>query len=184
MPNVPGKRWPLDIANHFHPAQWYWGIPLASVLLEICCHVYHLIWSSQYSCEFGRKATHSMFIISYVPGTVLGTRNTERNKLDAPILREGVYILDIITANLQIWKQQCQEWKVQGSSCRDITSNQGFWVLFVVHRLLIILFELVLITAKNNSHKPWAEIFSLFIWKETFRLCSTMYTFKGSLRRF
>ena len=50
-----------------------------------------------------------MFIISYVPGTVLGTRNTERNKLDAPILREGVYILDIITANLQMWEQQCQE---------------------------------------------------------------------------
>lgn len=168
-----GDIWIFQTISILHSDTWC--IPLASVLLKTCCHVYHLIWSSQYSCESGRKATHSMFIISYVPGTVLGTRNTERNKLDAPILREGVYILDIITANLQMWEQQCQEWKVQGSSCRDITSNQVFWVLSVVHRLLIILFELVLIAAKNNSHKPWAEIFSLFIWKETFRLCLTMY---------
>ena len=42
----------------------------------------------------------------------------------------------------------------QVSSCRDTTSNQVFWALLVVPRLLITLFGLVLIAAKNDGHKP------------------------------
>lgn len=53
-----------------------------------------------------------MFIISYVIGTALGTRNRGGNKWNAPILREGDYILEVITANLQMWKQEYQELKV------------------------------------------------------------------------
>lgn len=96
------ERWHLDLSNHFHPAYWYFVYTFGfGVALKACCHVYHLIWSSQYSYELGRKGIHSVFIISHVPGTVLGTRNRERNKWNVPMLREGDYILEVIIASLQ-----------------------------------------------------------------------------------
>lgn len=120
------ERQHLDISKHFHLAKCYFVYTsVFGVVLKTYCHVYHLIWSSQY-CELGRKGIYSL-LIEYALGTVLGTDNTEINKGNFPVLREKDYTLDVNIANLQMWKKKYQELKA--SSFGNMIRNQDFWIL-------------------------------------------------------
>lgn len=46
-----------------------------------------------------------------MPGPVLGIRNGEITKGSFPVLRKGDYLLEILTAHLQMWKRKYQDLK-------------------------------------------------------------------------